>query len=325
MTAPSQRLVEANGLRLNIVEQGQGPLVLLCHGFPETSHAWRHQIAALARAGYRAVAPDLRGYGRSDCPDAAEAYTARDVVGDLVALVEALGQTQAVIVGGDWGATMAWQAARLRPDRFRAVAALGVPMMGRAPMAPSRLFLQSDAAWFYTHYFATPGVAEHELEADVAASLRKIYFAASGEAGPRDDARTPNPFGMVARGAGLLTGLPDPLAPPHWLAASDFEQLVRAFEHSGFRGGLNYYRNLDRNWAAEAAFAGLQVRVPAMYLVGERDTGRSIPGMADIVDAMPSLVPQLRISQVVPRAGHWLQQEAPEAVNAALLGFLRSL
>lgn len=325
MTTASHRLVDANGIRLSLLEQGQGPLVLLCHGFPETSLAWRHQLPALAATGYRAVAPDLRGYGRSEQPEAVDAYTALQVVGDLVALLDALGEQQAVVVGGDWGATIAWQAALLRPDRFRAVAALGVPMMGRAPMAPSRLFPQTPDAWFYTHYFASPGLAERELEADVATTLRKIYFAASGSAGPRDDVLTPNPFGMLARSDGLLTALPTPQALPDWLSAVDFEQLVRSFEKSGFRGGLNYYRNLDRNWATEAAFVGLQVHVPAMYLVGESDTGLAMPGMQNIIDAMPSLVPQLRVSQVVPKAGHWLQQEAPEAVNAALIGFLKSL
>lgn len=325
MTTASHRLVDANGILLSLLEQGQGPLVLLCHGFPETSLAWRYQLPALAAAGYRAVAPDLRGYGRSEQPEAVDAYTALHVVGDLVALLDALGEQQAVVVGGDWGATIAWQAALLRPDRFRAVAALGVPMMGRAPMAPSQLFPQTPDAWFYTHYFASPGLAERELEADVAATLRKIYFAASGSAGPRDDVLTPNPFGMLARPGGLLTALPTPQALPDWLSTVDFEQLVRSFEKSGFRGGLNYYRNLDRNWASEAAFVGLQVRVPAMYLVGESDTGLTMPGMQNIIDAMPSLVPQLRVSQVVPKAGHWLQQEAPEVVNASLLGFLNSL
>lgn len=325
MTTASHRLVDANGIRLNLLEQGQGPLVLLCHGFPETSLVWRYQLPALATAGYRAVAPDLRGYGSSERPEAVDAYTALQVVGDLVALLDTLGEQQAVVVGGDWGATIAWQAALLRPDRFRAVAALGVPMMGRAPMAPSQLFPQTPDAWFYTHYFASPGLAERELEADVAATLRKIYFAASGSAGPRDDVLTPNPFGMLARSGGLLTALPTPQALPGWLSAVDFEQLVRSFEKSGFRGGVNYYRNLDRNWASEAAFVGLQVHVPAMYLVGENDTGLAMPGMQNIIDAMPSLVPQLRVSQVVPKAGHWLQQEAPEVVNAALLGFLNSL
>lgn len=173
-TSPFQHFVETNGIKLHVAEQGQGPLVLLCHGFPETSHAWRHQLPALAAAGFRAVAPDLRGYGKSDAPRDVAAYAVMDVLGDLVALVKALGERQAVVVGGDWGATLAWHAALVRPDVFRAVAALGVPMMGRAPMAPSRLFPQTDEAWFYTHYFTEPDTAERELQRDVTVTLRKI-------------------------------------------------------------------------------------------------------------------------------------------------------
>lgn len=325
MTLPNYRMLQANGLRLRIAEQGQGPLVLLCHGFPETAHAWRHQLPALAAAGYRAVALDMRGFGGSDRPQAVDAYTVLDAVGDLVALVEQLGEQQAVLVGNDWGATIAWQAARLRPDRFRAVAALGVPMMGRAPMAPSQLFPQSAHAWFYVHYFAQAGVAERELEVDVATALRRIYFAASGEAGPRSDPRTPNPFGMLPRDGGLLATLPEPVALPSWLGPADFDGFVQAFQASGFRGGLSYYRNLDRNWALDAAFDGLRVEVPALYLVGERDTGLAMPGMADLIAAMPGLVPRLRGSHTIAGAGHWLPQEAPARVNEELLGFLRSL
>ncbi|MDZ7863442.1 alpha/beta hydrolase [Acidovorax sp.] len=325
MTLPNYRMLQANGLRLRVAEQGQGPLVLLCHGFPETAHAWRHQLPALAAAGYRAVAPDMRGFGGSDRPQAVDAYTVLDAVGDLVALVEQLGEQQAVLVGNDWGATIAWQAARLRPDRFRAVAALGVPMMGRAPMAPSQLFPQSAQAWSYVHYFAQQGVAERELEADVATALRRIYFAASGEAGQRSDPGTPNPFGMLPRDGGLLATLPEPAALPGWLSPEDFEGFVQAFQASGFGGGLNYYRNLDRNWAADAAFDGLRVEVPALYLVGERDTGLAMPGMAGLIAAMPELVPRLRGSHTITGAGHWLPQEAPARVNEQLIGFLRSL
>ena len=324
MLEPRQRFIETNGIRLHVVEQGAGPLVILCHGFPETAHAWRHQLEALAQAGYRAVAPDLRGYGASDCPADAGQYTALDVIGDLVGLLDALGERQAVLVGNDWGASIAWQAAQVRPDRFRAVAALGVPMMGRAPMAPSRLFPQNEQAWFYTHYFSAPGVAEAEFERDIPATLRKIYFCASGAMGPRDGG-TPNPFGMVPRGGGLLDSLTDPTALPPWLGAADLERFVQAYTRSGFRGGLNYYRNLDGNWQAQAAFAGLCIEVPALYLVGEYDTGLAIPGMRQIIDAMPLLAPDLRGSQVIARAGHWLQQEAPDAVNAALVAFLRAL
>ncbi|WP_213074931.1 alpha/beta hydrolase [Acinetobacter sp. ANC 4216] len=309
---------------MNLIEKGQGPLVLFCHGFPETSHVWRNQLSALAAAGYRTVAPDLRGYGGSDRPEAVGAYTVLQVIGDMVALMDALGEKQAVIVGGDWGAMIAWQAALIRPDRFRAVTALGVPMMGRAPMLPSKLFPQTSDAWFYTHYFASPGLAERELEANVAATLRKIYFAASGDAGPRDDPKTPNPFGMVPRSGGLLSTLPDPQTLPGWLGLDDFTLFVRSFEQSGFRWSELLAQPRPK-MGIRSCFQGLHVNVPAMYLFGERDTGLAIPGMKDIINAMPFLVPQLQISQVIPKAGHWLQQESCDVVNALLLGFLDSL
>lgn len=324
MTAHRHRFIEANGIRLHVAEQGNGPLVLLCHGFPETSHAWRHQLAALAQAGFHAVAPDLRGYGLSECPEDIGQYTTLDVIGDLVALVGVLGESQAVVVGNDWGATIAWQAAMLRPDRFRGVAALGVPMMGRAPCAPSRLFPQNEQAWFYTHYFSECGLADRELALDVGATLRKIYFSASGDVGVRD-ASTPNPFGLVPRDKPYLDTLDDFPSLPNWLGAADLEEFVHAFEVSGFRGGLNYYRNLDRNWETQAAFEGLRIEVPALYLVGERDTGLAMPGMREMIDAMPKTVPNLRTSEVVAAAGHWLPQEAPGVVNAALIEFLNGL
>lgn len=185
MSIRNQRYVEANGLRLHVTEEGEGPLVVLCHGFPETAHAWRHQLSALAGAGFRVLAPDLRGYGNSESPVDVADFASLDVVGDLVALVDAEGAREAVIVGGDWGATIAWQAAQVRPDRFRAVAALGVPMMRRAPIAPSQMFPQTTTDIFYTHYFSQPNVAEQEFERNTDLTLRKIYFAASGDAGSR--------------------------------------------------------------------------------------------------------------------------------------------
>lgn len=325
MSQPQHHTIRVNGIRLSFVDAGAGPLVLMLHGFPETSDVWRHQVAALAAAGYRAVAPDLRGYGGSEVPSDEAAYTSLDVVGDLVALLDALDERDAVIVGGDWGATIAWQAAQIRPDRFRAVAALGVPLMGRAPLPPSKLFPKTHQAIFYTLHFSEPGVAEQEFERDVPLTLRKLYYAASGDAGARDDPATPNPFGMVDRQLGLLAGLPEPTCLPAWLPEADFANAVQHFESSGFQGGLNYYRNLDRNWALQAAFDGKRVEVPALFLVGERDPGRSMPGMDQIVAAMPALAADLRGVEVIPHAGHWLQQEAPEAVNQALLRFLNGI
>jgi pimeloyl-ACP methyl ester carboxylesterase len=326
MSTPTSRTLAVNGLRMQFLEQGEGPAVLLCHGFPETSYAWRQQLPALAAAGFRALAPDLRGYGGTTQPTGRDQYTLLQLVGDLVGLLDALGVAQAVVVGNDWGATVAWHAALLRPDRFRAVVALSVPMMGQPPVAPTSIFPQTAEALHYTLYFQPPGLAEAEFEADVRQTLRKLLFAASGEAGPRqpgDD--TPNPFGMVSRQRGLLAPLPDPATLPSWLTEADLDVYTAAFTASGFAGGLNYYRNLDRNRELLAPFQGLPVAVPALFLIGQRDVGLSIPGMREIIAAMPSLVPQLRPVVELPAAGHWLQQERPAEVNAALLAFLQSL
>ncbi len=320
------RTVNANGLAMHMEEQGEGPVILFAHGFPETSYAWRHQLAALAAAGFHAVAPDMRGYGDTDTPSEINRYSTCDLVGDLVGLLDALGCENAILVGNDWGSTAAWQAVLQRPDRFKGVVAIGVPMMGSPPVPPTTLFPQTDDALFYALYFQEPGIAEAEFERDVEATLCKILFAASREAGPRrpgDD--TPNPFEMVSRDLGLLGSLPTPERLPSWLSEADLAHYVEAFARSGFRGGLNYYRNLDANWSHQRALNGLKVEVPALYIVGEQDVGLSIPGMREIIAAMPSLVPRLRQSITIPDCGHWAPQEKPDAVSKAILEFARSI
>ena len=326
MTDLSCRQIEANGLTMRIADHGEGPLVLLCHGFPESAHAWRHQLTALSEAGYRAVAPDLRGFGGTSAPAAIEDYALEHLVADMVALTDALGAESAVIVGNDWGATLAWHAALLRPDTFRAVAAIGVPLMGQPPLPPTRMFPQTDNALFYTLYFQEEGVAEAEFEADIRKTLLKIYHAASGDAGPREDGdETPNPFGMVSREAGLLAPLPLPERDLPWLPLKDLAMFVADYEQSGFRGGLNLYRNLDRNWALQAAFAGRMVDLPALYMVGTRDTGLSMPGMRQMIEEQTTLAPRLRAPIFLPDCGHWAPQEQPRQVSEALLRFLAEL
>lgn len=321
-----RKSVDVNGITLSCLEAGQGPAVLLCHGFPETSRSWHKQIPVLAAAGYRAIAPDLRGYGESSCPTSSDEYTAFHIVGDLIALMDALSVERAVVVGSDWGATIAWQMALMRPDRVRGVIALGVPMMGRAPKPPTHLFPRTDHALFYTLYFQEPGLAECELERDVSTTLRRIYHAASGDAGPRRPGDgTPNPFGMVSLERGLLHDLPEPAGLPAWLARADFDAYAAAFARSGFHGGLSYYRNLDRNWQLQTSLEGLRVEVPALFAVGARDAGLAMPGMDHIIAAMPALVPRLRPPVTVDDAGHWLQQERPDTVNGLILSFGASL
>ncbi|KQU82050.1 epoxide hydrolase [Ensifer sp. Root31] len=320
-----ERLVDANGIRLNFLEAGEGPAVLLCHGFPETAYAWRHQVAALAAAGFHAIAPDMRGYGKSSRPDEVDQYTLFHLAGDMVGLLDTLGVENAIIVGNDWGASVAWQAVLLRPDRFTGVVAIGVPMMSQPPAPPTQIFPKTADALFYALYFQEPGVAEAEFERDVALTLRKLMFAASGEAGPRDDDRTPNPFGMVSKRDGLLASLPVPAKLPDWIGDAEFENFVHAFRQSGFSGGLNYYRNLDRNWALQSCLKGKLVDVPAVYLMGERDTGLAIPGMRAIIAEMPRLVPKLVDTIFLPDCGHWVPQERPDDVSTAIIRFAQGL
>jgi pimeloyl-ACP methyl ester carboxylesterase len=311
---------------MHLAEQGEGPLVLLCHGFPETWYSWRHQLSSLAKAGFWAVAPDLRGYGGTDRPEAIDDYTILDLVGDMVDLLEVLKVDEAVIVGNDWGATIAWHAALLRPDLFRGVVALGVPMMNQPPVPPTSIFPQTVDELFYTLYFQALGVAEKEFDRDVRLALRKILFSASGDAGSREENDgTPNPFGMISRTSGLLASLPNPGSLPSWITDADLNTYTEAFVAKGFRGGLNYYRNLDRNRKLLASFKGRKVNVPGLYLVGERDPGFNIPGMKQIIADMPHIVPNLQNTIVLPGCGHWASQERPEEVNSAMESFLRTI
>jgi pimeloyl-ACP methyl ester carboxylesterase len=314
MSGPTQRVIESNGIRLNIAEQGNGPLVLLCHGFPESWYSWRHQIGALAAAGFRAVAPDMRGYGKSDAPEAIDQYTIFHLVGDLVGLLDALEAKTAVIVGHDWGAGIAWQAARLRPDRFRAVAALSVPFRPRSPARPTSVMPQTANAQFYQLYYQEAGVAEAELERDPRISVRNMLYWASGEgaAAIRAAAATSGTapdIGMVPRGGGMLRGLGAPATLPAWLSEADVDFYAEEFKRSGFRGPLNYYRNVDRNWELMAAFADVLVTVPALYVAGDRDMVVSFPGTNQLLANLKHFVPALRNIQMLAGCGHWTQQE----------------
>lgn len=312
----THRTVQTNGITMHIAEAGEGPLVLLLHGFPELWYSWRHQLPALAEAGYHAVAPDVRGYGRSDAPEPIDAYTMVNHVADAVGVLDALGAETAVVVGHDWGAPMAWHCALLHPERFRAVVAMSVPYIPRAPAPPTQLFKQIfQDNFFYILYFQEPGVAEAELEADVRRFMRIFLYAASGE-GPRGAGLTQKP-----KDAKLLDGLPEPERLPAWLTEEDLAYYAREFERTGFRGGLNRYRNMDRDWEQLPQLAGAQVQQAVLFIAGERDPVATFTN----VDAMKANVPNLRDAIMLPGCGHWTQQERPAQVNAALLSFLREL
>jgi pimeloyl-ACP methyl ester carboxylesterase len=330
MSEPTQRIVESNGIRLNIAEQGNGPPVLLCHGFPESWYSWRHQIGALAAAGFHAIAPDMRGYGKSDAPEAIDQYTIFHLVGDLVGILDALELPVAVIVGHDWGANIAWQAARLRPDRFRAVVSLSVPFRPRSPVRPTSVMPRTADAQFYQLYFQEPGVAEAELERDPRATVRNMLYGASGEgaaairAAAASSGAAPS-IGMVPHGGGFLRDPGAPATLPGWLSEADIDFYAGEFRRSGFRGPLNYYRNIDRNWELMAPFADVLVNVPALYVIGDRDMVIAGPGMDQLLANLKQFVPALRNIEMLPGCGHWTQQERPGEVNAAIIDFIRSL
>jgi pimeloyl-ACP methyl ester carboxylesterase len=316
--APTQRDIAANGITLHITEQGSGPLVLLCHGWPELAYSWRHQMPALAQAGYRVVAPDMRGYGGSSVPHAIADYAITDLVGDMVALVAALGETRACIVGHDWGANVAWSAALLRPDLFTAVAALSVPHRPRNPAAaPLALLRAAGLEDFYWFYFNREGVAEAEFERDIEAALRRVLVGISGDA-KADGSRALH----VPAGRGFLDGLVDPPEMPAWLGEADIAVYAAAFRKNGFRGPFNWYRNLDRNWALLAPFQGAKIAPPALFIAGDRDGVIASPIGRRALETLEAGVPNLRGKVLIPGAGHWIQQERPAEVNAALLRFL---
>jgi epoxide hydrolase A/B len=318
---PTHRTVETNGIRMHLAELGTGPLVLLCHGFPELWYSWRHQLGALAKAGFRAVAPDMRGYGQTDAPEAIDQYTLFHMLGDMVGLLDALGAEQSVIAGHDWGAVVAWHAAQLRPDRFRAVIGLSVPFRARGSARPTSVMPQTEDAMWYQLYFQEPGVAEAEYDHNVRTSFRIGRINVSGDAPPR-----PQPFGMVPLLGGLFARVPTVPPPlPAWLTEADVDFYTAEFTRTGFRGGLNWYRNIDRNWELLAPFDRLKVSVPALYVAGERDPVIKFPGMDRHLADLAKLVPQLRRTIILPGCGHLTQEERAGEVNTAMIDFLRGL
>jgi pimeloyl-ACP methyl ester carboxylesterase len=312
----TERRVQTNGIALNIAEAGAGPLVLMLHGFPESWYSWRHQFEPLAKAGYKAVAPDMRGYGKSDRPAAISAYNQVEVVNDIIGLIAALGYETAIVLGHDWGAPTAWSCALHHPDKVTAVGALSVPFLPRGDEPPIvRMRKLFAGQFFYQLYFQTPGVAEAELEADVRGSLRKFYHMASGDV----DLSTFKPKGPDEN---LFTGMTDPGKLGDWCSESDLDFYTQAFTYSGFNGPLNYYRAQDLTWELTAG-APTTIQQPAMFMAGDRDG--VIMMAAEALQAMPRGVPNLVINELIPGAGHWTQQEAPEAVNRGILEFLRGL
>jgi pimeloyl-ACP methyl ester carboxylesterase len=307
----THRTVTLNGLQFHIAEQGQGPLVLLCHGWPECWYSWRHQLRALADAGFHAVAPDMRGFGQTEAPEDLSAYTIVHNVGDMVQLVSALGEKRAIIIGHDWGAPVAWTSALLRPDIFRAVVAMSVPYRARSPIAPLKALRDAGTTNFYWQYFQTPGVAEAEFERDVDRTMRTLLYGKGVSL-------------VMKPGQGFLGESIVPDQMPPWLTEDDVGYYVETYKRTGFRGGLNWYRNIDRNWELSASWDGMKIQQPAFFIAGTEDG--VIKGFgAKALEQLPTTVPGLKGTRLISGAGHWVQQERAGEVSATVVEFLRTI
>ncbi|MFE7173689.1 alpha/beta fold hydrolase [Streptomyces sp. NPDC057616] len=316
----THRLVPAPAGRIHLAEQGTGPLVLLVHGFPESWYSWRHQMPALAAAGFRAVAVDVRGYGRSSRPAATDAYRMLELVEDGVSVVHALGEESAVIVGHDWGATIAANSALLRPEVFRAVGLLSVPYTPRGGPRPGDVFAgMGGDEEFYVSYFQEPGRAEAEIEPDVRGWLAGFYAALSADTMPAPGAPDPH---FVGKGGTLRDRFPAG-PPPAWLSATELDVYAGEFERTGLTGALNRYRNMDRDWEDLAAYDGASISQPSLFAGGTLDA--STTWLADAIEAFPVTLPGLVSSHLLDGCGHWIQQERPEEVNRILTDWLAAL
>jgi pimeloyl-ACP methyl ester carboxylesterase len=313
------RTTSANGIHMRYAEIGSGPLVLFCHGWPESWYSWRHQLVAVAAAGFRCVAPDMRGYGGTQAPEPIEQYTLFNLVGDMAELVKALGETKAFIVGHDWGAPVAWHAAIWRPDLFPAVCAMSVPYAPPGYVDILSALEKLGITDFYLQYFQKPGVPEAELQQDIRGALRRLYYTASG-----DLAEQGKGFGRLPTGT-LLGNTVDPATLPAWLSDADLDYYAGEFARAGFRGGLNWYRNLRRNWELMGPWRGQPIRQPSLFIAGSRDGVLKFPAAQAQLDAYPKTLPGLRGSHILEGAGHWVQQERAAEVNRLLVDFLKGL
>ncbi len=314
-----ERTVATNGVELHVLEAGEGFPVVLAHGFPELAYSWRHQIPALAAAGYRVIAPDQRGYGRSSRPEAIEDYDIVHLTGDLLGLLDELGEERAVFVGHDWGSMVVWQMSLLHPDRVAGVCGMSVPFIPRAPMPPVQLMRQAFGDhFFYILYFQEPGVADADLGRDPATTMRRMLAGLS----PRQSGTGLADSGLAAPdGRGFVDRLPEPDGLPDWLSQEELDHYVAEFSRTGFTGGINWYRNFDRNWELTEHIAGKKVEAPSLFVAGAQDPVllMSPPAIQE------GWLTDHRGDVLIDGAGHWVQQEKPDEVNTALLELLDSI
>lgn len=312
--------VESNGIRMRVASMGEGPVVLFAHGWPESWYSWRHQIKAVADAGFRALAPDMRGYGETDAPEDVTSYNQVNLAADMVGILDALDIDSATMVGHDWGAPVATHSVLLYPERFNGLVLMSVPHGGRSPVNPiEAMRARTGDNFFYMVYHNEPGgVAEAEYDGDPRGFLSRIYLSPDS---PREPPVVTDPKRSAG---GWIPRLGAPKGLPGWLTQADLNYYVSQFEKAGFRGGVNYYRNFGLSWELTADL-DQTVRVPALFIAGDKDPVIGGASVEQLQRMMATTVPQLRDVVLLPGIGHWVQQEAPDETNAALLAFLASL
>jgi pimeloyl-ACP methyl ester carboxylesterase len=313
-------MIKSNGINMRIAEMGKGPLVILVHGWPESWYSWRNQIPALAAAGYHVVAPDMRGYGKTDKPASIEDYDINHVTADIVGIVDAMKEKTAVVVGHDWGSIVAWNCMLLHPARFSALAAMSVPYGGRAAQSPmDSMRAATGENFYYIVYFQEWNVAEREFDADPRGILSRLYLSPDS---PRETPTVINPKRIAG---GWIPRLGAPKELPNWLSAADLDYYVKEFTEAGFRGGINYYRNFHRNWEITPQLAGVKIAAPVMFLAGEKDVVIRGSTVEQLTTTMQRATTDLRSVTLLPGAGHWVQQERAAETNAALIKFLQDV
>lgn len=316
----SLRMIDSDGLPMRIAELGEGPLVLLLHGWPESWYSWRHQIVALADAGYRVVAPDMPGYGSSGKLPAIEDYNILNLAKYVVGIIDAVGEDKAVLIGHDWGAAVAWSTVQLYPSRFAALINMSVPFWGHPPAPPMQIFRKRFGdKFFYQLYFQKPGVAEAEFDADPRGIISRLLTS------PDSFRHKPAVTGDHKDAGGWIPRLGEPASLPDWLSEEDLDFYVAEFRRAGFAGGINYYRNIDRNWELMADNAGREITLPTLFIGGEKDMVIGGASREKLMESMSKQVTGLRDVILFPNVGHWVQQEAAEETNREILNFLRSL
>lgn len=321
---PEFRMIDAGETQIRVALEGEGPLALMVHGFPESWYSWRHQIEPIAAAGFTAAAMDVRGYGGSSKPGAVADYRMEALIGDILGVGKALSPgAPFILIGHDWGAPQVWNTALLHPARIAAVAALSVPFFG-VPKASFDLVIKQvwddKNKFFYQSYFREPGRAEAAFEAEPRRFLKGFYHAISGEA-KAGDFPVGKPYDFS-----LMDGLHPPEIVGAWMSETDLDYYVSEFEASGFFGPLSRYRNHTRDWEFLQPFRERTIDQPACFIAGDKDPAFSGFGMVkDPVGKMREAVTQLEVAEVLPGCGHWTQQERPAEVNAALVPWLARL